>query len=146
MEFMIINNKLDSNYKVPLGLKQLHEDEWNEFFAKHSIGDEVEFKIKKITRNGLRCYISEYVEGFIRLAELDNKRTSYEEALELYKEGDTHKAILQSTDKSKKRIYLSFRELKRKSEKDEIEKYGKSDNESATTVGDLFENALDKNK
>ena len=34
----------------------------------------------------------------------------------------------------------------KKKEKEDLEKYGKSESESVTTVGDLFENALDKNK
>ena len=146
IEAEIIDNKLDSNYKVKLGLKSLHDKDWDDFFASHSLGDKVEFKIKKITNNGIRCEISQFVEGFIRLGEIDNKRTSYEECLEQFKEGEVHTAALIGAEKGKKRIYLSFKELKRKAEKDEIEKYGKSENESATTIGDLFESALDKNK
>jgi len=146
IEAEIIDNKLDPNYKVRLGLKSLHDKDWDDFFASHSLGDKVEFKIKKITNNGIRCEISQFVEGFIRLGEIDNKRTSYEECLEQFKEGEVHTAALIGAEKGKKRIYLSFKELKRKAEKDEIEKYGKSENESATTIGDLFESALDKNK
>ena len=54
--------------------------------------------------------------------------------------------VVQSTDRTRKRVYLSFRELKRKKDKEDLEKYGKSENESITTVGDLFESALDKKK
>lgn len=146
IDVMIIDDKLDSNFKVRLGLKQLHEKDWDDFFSNHSTGDEVEFKIKKITQNGIRCEISKFVEGFIRLGEIDNKRTTYEECHDRFKEGETHKATLVSVERKNKRIYLSFKEMKRKTEKNEIEKYGTSDNDSATTIGDLFESALDKNK
>lgn len=146
IDVMIIDDKLDSNFKVRLGVKQLHDKDWDEFFASHSIGDKVQFKIKKITNNGIRCEISKFVEGFIRLAEIDNKRTSFEECQEQFKEGESHEAVMISAEKHKKRIYLSFKALKRKVEKDEIEKYGKSETESATTIGDLFESALDKSK
>ena len=51
-----------------------------------------------------------------------------------------------SSDYERKRIYLSFRAMKRKRERDDIDKYSKSASESITTIGDLFESAIDKRK
>ncbi len=144
IKVMIISDDLDMNYKVRLGFKQLQDDEWNEFFATHKPGDKINIKIKAVTETGIRCEISKFIEGFIRLGEIDEKKTSYEEASEKFKPGEEHEAVIHSTDRYKKRIYLSFNEVKRKKEKEDLEKYGKSDNESVTTIGDLFESALDK--
>ncbi len=146
IKVMIIGDDLDMNYKVKLGYKQLHENEWNEFFATHKTGDKVNIKIKSVNETGIRCEISKFIEGFIRLGEIDEKKITFEEAKEKFLIGEEHEVAVQSTDRSRKRIYLSFRELKRKKEKEDLEKYGKSESESVTTVGDLFENALDKNK
>jgi len=146
IKVMIIGDDLDMNYKVKLGYKQLHENEWNEFFATHKTGDKVKIKVKSINETGIRCEISEFIEGFIRLGEIDEKKITFEEAKEKFLPGQEHEVAIQSSDRNRKRIYLSFRELKRKKEKEDLEKYGKSESESVTTVGDLFENALDKNK
>ncbi len=146
IKIMIIGDDLDMNYKVKLGLKQLHEDEWNEFFATHKTGDKIKIKVKAVTETGIRCEISKFVEGFIRLNEIDEKKITLEEVRNKFKIGDEHEVAVHSTDRNRKRIYLSFRELKRKKDKEDLEKYGKSENESVTTVGDLFESALDKKK
>jgi ribosomal protein S1 len=55
-------------------------------------------------------------------------------------------ALILNTDPEKKRIYLSIRALTRKREREEIDKYSKSDSEPMTTIGDLFESAIDKKK
>lgn len=142
----IIGKNLDMNYKVKLGVKQLHDPEWDDFFKSHKNGELVKIKVKKVTENGIRCEISKFIEGFIRLSEIDDKKVTFEDIQEKYKEGDSLEAAIHSTDKFKKRIYLSLKERKKKKEKEELEKYGKSDNESVPTIGDLFENALDKKK
>jgi len=146
IQVMIIGNDLDMNYKVKLGYKQLHEDDWNEFFATHKPGDKVNVKVKMVNETGIRCEISKFVEGFIRLGEIDEKKITFEEAREKFLPGNAYEVAIHSLDRNRKRIYLSFRELKRKNEKEDLEKYGKSGNESVTTVGDLFESALDKSK
>ncbi len=146
IKVMIISNDLDRNYKVQLGYKQIHENDWDEFFATHKIGDKVKIKIKSVLESGIRCEISEFVEGFIRLSEIDDKKVTFEEVQEKFKSGEEYEVAVQSTDRKRKRIYLSFKELKKKKEKEDIEKYGTSDKESVTTVGDLFESALDNKK
>ncbi|MEN8152900.1 MAG: S1 RNA-binding domain-containing protein [Acidobacteriota bacterium] len=143
---MITGNNLDMNYKVKLGFKQTQDPEWDEFFSSHKKGDLINIKVKKVTENGIRCEISRFIEGFIRLGEIDDKKVTFEEISEKYKEGENLEVAIHTMDKFKKRIYLSFKEMKKKKEKEELEKYGKSDNETVTTIGDLFESALDKKK
>ena len=143
---MIISDDLDMNSKVKLGYKHLHEDEWNEFFATHHNGDKIKVKVKSVNDTGIRCEISTFIEGFVRLAEIDEKKVTVEEAKEKFKPGEEVEVAIQSTDRNRKRIYLSFKELSKRKEKEDLEKYGKSENESVTTVGDLFESALDKKK
>jgi len=90
--------------------------------------------------------ISKNIEGFVRINEVDDKKLELEDVEKLHKKGDELEAMVVNTDAEKKRVYLSFKALKRKREREEIDKYSKSDSEPVTTIGDLFENAIDKKK
>lgn len=144
---VIISESLDSNYKVRLGVKQTSDPEWKEFFDTHRPGTIINVKIKRVTDKGMPVEISKNIEGFIRINEADERKLEFEDLEKLFNPGQKLDALLVSTDPEKKRIYLSVRALKRKKEREEIDKYSKSDSEPMTTVGDLFENALgDKKK
>jgi len=146
IEAMILSNTLDSNYKVKLGTKQLSDAEWRDFFTTHKPRTIIPVKIKKAGERGITVEISKNIEGFVRINEVDEKRLTFEEIEQKYKSGDSQEALILQTEPDKKRIYLSFKALVRKKEREEIQKYSKSENDSVTTIGDLFENAIDKNK
>ena len=103
-------------------------------------------EVKKVNDKGISVQISKNIEGFIRLNEVDEKRLSFEEIEAMIKPGEKREALVVTSDYERKRIYLSFRAVEKKREREEIEKYGKSGNEGITTVGDLFQNALDNKK
>lgn len=146
IEVMILSDNLDSNYKVKLGTKQLSDTEWSDFFADNKPRTIIPVKIKKVGERGITVEISKNIEGFVRINEADEKKLTFEEIEAKYKPGDKIDALILQTDADKKRVYLSFRAVEKKKEREEIEKYSKSESESVTTIGDLFENAIDKNK
>ena len=146
IDVMILNDSLDSNYKVKLGVKQLADDEWRKYINENRHGAIVPIKIKKVTENGISVEISRNIEGFIRPNEIDDKKLELEEINKLYHPGDKVEAMVLNSDFERKRIYLSLRAVKRKREREEIDKYSKAESESVTTIGDLFENAIDKKK
>ncbi len=146
IEAMILSEELDSNYKVKLGLKQLANEEWKEFCGKTKPGTIINVKIKKPGERGISVEITKNIEGFVRVNEVSDKRLTFEEIGQKYRVGHSREALLLATDFDKKRVYLSFKAVDRKREREEIEKYSKSENESVTTIGDLFENAIDKKK
>jgi small subunit ribosomal protein S1 len=146
IDVMILSETLDSNYKVKLGLKQLSDDEWRQFINQHKHGSIVKVKVKKVTENGMSVEISKNIEGFIRPNEIDEKKPDMEEAVKNFKPGDEIDALILNSDYDRKRIYLSVRAVRRKKEREEIDKYSKADNEPITTIGDLFESAIDKKK
>jgi len=146
IDCMILSESLDSNYKVKLGIKHLSDGEWREFFKNNRPGSVLKVKIKKITDKGIPVEISKNIEGFVRINEVDDKKLELEDVEKLHKKGDELEAMVVNTDAEKKRVYLSFKALKRKREREEIDKYSKSDSEPVTTIGDLFENAIDKKK
>ncbi len=146
IEAMILSKTLDSNYKIKLGTKQLSDNEWHDFFAAHRARSIIPIKIKKVAEQGISVEISKNIEGFVRINEVNEKRLTFEEIKEKYKTGDSRDALILQTEPGKKRIYLSFKALERKKEREEIEKYSKSASDKVTTIGDLFESAIDKNK
>ena len=146
IEAVILSDELDFGYKVNLGIKQLSDDEWGEFFKNNRVGTIVEVKIKKINENGIAVEISRNIEGFIRLSDIDENRLTIEEINKNYKVGEKRGALVTRTLPDKRRVYLSFKELNKKREREEIEKYSKSNNKSSTTVGDLLESAIVKKK
>jgi small subunit ribosomal protein S1 len=146
IDVMILSEHLDSNYKVKLGLKQLSDPEWKQYIGQNRPGSIVNVKVKKVTENGMSVEISKNIEGFIRPNEMGEQKTEMDSAEKLYEVGSEIEALIISSDFERKRIYLSIRALKKKKEREEIDKYSKSDNETVTTIGDLFQSAIDKRK
>jgi 4-hydroxy-3-methylbut-2-enyl diphosphate reductase len=146
IEAVILSDTLDSNYKIKLGTKQLSDSEWKDFFSNNKPKTIINVKIKKVNEKGIVVEITKNIEGFVRINEVDEKRLTPEEIEKKYKPDETREALILQTEPDKKRVYLSFKAVDRKKEREEIEKYSKSESDSITTIGDLFENAIDKNK
>ena len=148
IEAMIVSKGLDMNNKIRLSYKQVFDHEWDDFFARNKPGNIIPVVVKKVEDRGIRVEISRHIEGFVRLSDLDEKRVEMEEAAQMFKPGEQRDALILSTAPDKKRIYLSFRAVSEQREREEIEKYMKpgSESSSMTTIGDLFVNAIDKNK
>ncbi len=146
IDAMIISDELDQNYKVRLGLKQLTDKEWNEFFSAHRPGDIIEVAVKRVSDKGVSVEVSKSIEGFVKLSEISEERIDAENIEEHVKSGEKREALIMNVYSDKKRVYLSFKAVGRKKEREEIEKYATSTNETVTTIGDLFQSAIDNNK
>jgi small subunit ribosomal protein S1 len=148
VEVMIMGKTLDMNNKVRLSYKQVFDREWDDFFVRNKPGNIIPVVVKKVEDRGIRVEISRHIEGFVRLSDLDEKRIEQAEAETMFKPGDQRDALILSTAPDKKRIYLSFRAVSEQREREEIAKYMKPGSETSamTTIGDLFENAIDKNR
>jgi small subunit ribosomal protein S1 len=147
IQAMILSDELDKNYKVKLGLKQIEDDAWKEFFNTHKVGSVIKVTVKKIMNNGVKVRINDAIEGFVRIGEISKKRIEPEEIAQEVNEGEEREALVVSTQADRKRINLSFKAVTAKKEKEDIEKYMKSDDtKSITTIGDLLETEMDKKK
>jgi small subunit ribosomal protein S1 len=146
VEVMILSDELDSNYKVKVGVKQLSDGEWREFFNKNKPGDIIPIKIKRIGEKGINAEISKNIEGFIKISEVSEEKISAEDLSKNIKVGDKKEAVILNTYPDKKRIYLSLKAASKKKEREDIEKYLKSSNDKVTTIGDLLQNEIDKTK
>ncbi|MBN1196011.1 MAG: 30S ribosomal protein S1 [Candidatus Aminicenantes bacterium] len=141
---VILDRELDQNSKVKLGLKQLTDDEWNDFFAQNPPGSIVDVKVKRVLERGVAVEISRNIEGFVRIGEVDENRITPEELQDMVKAGEQRQATVVTTHPDKKRVYLSFRAVAKQKEREEIEKYMTPSSDSITTIGDLLQNEIDK--
>jgi small subunit ribosomal protein S1 len=150
MDFMIIADELDKNYKVQLGIKQLTGHEWKEFQHKHKPGNIIQVIVKKLTDKGIVVEVTRNIEGFVRLSDFEEQKDEQkaEPAIPMdhYKVGEKYDALIMRTEADKRKVYLSFRAVSRVREREEIEKYMKGGDDSRTTIGDLLQNVLDKKK
>jgi small subunit ribosomal protein S1 len=146
IDAMIISNELDRNYKVQLGIKHLSDSEWKSFFAKHKPGNTIEVTVRKITDGGITVEITRNIEGFIRLGDIDEEQVTVQDLEKKFKVGDKIEVMISRAEPDRRKVYLSLRALNKVREREEIKKYMKAEDESVTTIGDLLQNELDKNK
>ena len=93
--------------RISLGIKQLEQDPFQNFLAKHEKGSIVTGTIKEVDAKGAVIILADYVEGYIRASEIQRDRV--EDARTLLKEGDTVDAKFIGIDKKSKTISLSIK-------------------------------------
>jgi len=96
--------------RISLGLKQVQQNPWESFSAKHPKGSIVEGEVKNMTEFGLFIGLDGDVDGMVHLSDLDWKRPG-EEAIKDYKKGDQVKAVVLDVDREKERISLGIKQL-----------------------------------
>ncbi len=96
--------------RISLGLKQCMENPWDSFSKNFKVGDTVEGTVKNITEFGLFIGLDENLDGMVHLSDLDWNRSG-DEAIAVYKKGDTVKAIILDVDPEKERISLGVKQL-----------------------------------
>jgi small subunit ribosomal protein S1 len=146
IDAMIISDELDRNSKVQLGIKHLSENEWRQFFAKNKTNSIVEVGVKKVIDGGIIVEVSRNIEGFIRGGDIDEEQVSLAEMEQKFKPGDRIQAMILRIEPERKKVYLSLKAVNKAREREEIKKFMKADDETVTTIGDLLQNELDRNK
>jgi small subunit ribosomal protein S1 len=101
--------------KILLGMKQLLEEEWNEFISKYKVGDIVKGKVKKLIEKGAIVDLGENIEGFIPVSEIALERINIpSDKLELHQEVE---AKIIKIDPENKKITLSIKQILLEEEK-----------------------------
>ncbi|MFO1033451.1 MAG: 30S ribosomal protein S1 [Hyphomicrobiales bacterium] len=96
--------------RISLGLKQVQQNPWESFNARHPKGSVVEGEVKNMTEFGLFVGLDGDVDGMVHLSDLDWKRPG-EEAIKDYKKGDKVQAVVLDVDREKERISLGIKQL-----------------------------------
>jgi len=133
IEVMVIS--VDSeNRNIKLGIKQLSEDPWKDFFENHKAGSPVEGEVSSVTDFGLFLRIPGGIEGLIHKTNLvDNREENPDEALKKYKTGDKLKAVVLEIQSDKQKVAFSIRDYQKKVQRDELSRYMAREESSDST-------------
>jgi len=93
--------------RISLGIKQLEQDPFQNFLAKHEKGSLVKGTVKEVDAKGAVITLADHVEGYLRASEIQRDRV--EDARTLLKEGDSVEAKFIGVDKKSKSISLSVK-------------------------------------
>lgn len=101
-----------NNEKISLGLKQLHENPWEQVSKSLKIGDRIKGRISSITDYGLFVEVAKDIEGLVHISEISwtdrisNLNTRFHV-------GDEINVLVVSLDKENRRISLSIKQLEK---------------------------------
>jgi small subunit ribosomal protein S1 len=93
--------------RISLGIKQLEQDPFQNFLAKHEKGSLVKGTVKEVDAKGATITLADHVEGYLRASEIQRDRV--EDASKLLKVGDSIEAKFIGVDKKSKNISLSIK-------------------------------------
>jgi small subunit ribosomal protein S1 len=121
--------------RISLGIKQLEEDSFAAYFAKHPKGTIVEGKVTEVTPKMLTVDLGNGIFGKLRVSDISN--ANIKDAGEIFSLDDEIKAVITSYDKKARALNLSTKDLLGKSEEAVSE---------TTTFGDLLKEKFEKSE
>ncbi len=98
------------NRRISLGLKQVEANPWDVIESKFPAGTIIEGQIKNITDFGIFVGVDEGIDGLVHISDLSwVKRIKHPS--EIYKKGDSVKAVVLSIDGENERFSLGIKQL-----------------------------------
>ena len=98
------------NRRISLGLKQVEPNPWDVIESKFPAGTIIEGQIKNITDFGIFVGVDEGIDGLVHISDLSwVKRIKHPS--EVYKKGDSVKAVVLSIDGDNERFSLGIKQL-----------------------------------
>jgi len=96
--------------RLSLSLRQAEPNPWEEFAAKHRVGDKVTGKVRNLTEFGAFVELAPGVDGLVHISDLSwSRRISHPS--EVVQKGQEIEAIITALDVVNQRISLSMKEL-----------------------------------
>jgi small subunit ribosomal protein S1 len=130
------------NERFSLGIRQLIPDPWRELARRYRKGDVVAGKITNLTDFGAFVELEEGIEGLIHVSEISREKV--ERPSDVLKVGDKVSAVILHIDPAERRIGLSIRGLKERTEKAEIEKYMSNQGSASHSLGALIQEEMER--
>ena len=96
--------------KISLGMKQTAPNPWDIIEEKYPEGTEIEGKVKSVTDFGAFVGLEEGVDGLIHISDMSWTK-HIKHPSELFKKGQSVKAIILKIDKEKERLSLGYKQL-----------------------------------
>jgi small subunit ribosomal protein S1 len=141
VEAMVLN--IDAkNERFSLGIKQLTPDPWKEVAQRYRRGEVVTGKVTNLTDFGAFVELEEGIEGLVHVSEISREKV--ERPADVLKVGDKISAMVLHIDPNERRIGLSIKGIKEKTEKAEIEKYISNQGSTSPSLGALIQEEMDR--
>ena len=140
MECCVVGIDADSR-RIRLGVKQLHDNPWEDFAKKNPVGSVIEGEVTNKAEFGVFVTLGNGIEGLIHKSNIaTSKEVSYEDALEAVNKGDKLRAAVTDINVFKQKVSLSVREVAIHEERKEISKYldGATEDDGTYTLGDML--------
>ena len=96
--------------KISLGMKQTAPNPWDIIEEKYPEGTEIEGKVKSVTDFGAFVGLDEGVDGLIHISDMSWIK-HIKHPSELFKKGQSVKAVILRIDKDKERLSLGYKQL-----------------------------------
>jgi small subunit ribosomal protein S1 len=125
------------NQRLSLGLKQLGEDVWEEFFNRQQEGDIVDGKVVRLTNFGAFVEIEEGIEGLLHVSEVDDERVEKPEDKLVV--GESYRMKIIKISPLERKIGLSIRAVNI----DDYESHYTSQGSPNATLGDVADFGAD---
>ncbi|MEI6708816.1 MAG: 30S ribosomal protein S1 [Methylococcales bacterium] len=122
--------------RISLGIKQLEQDPFQNFLAKHEKGTLVKGNVKEVDAKGAIITLADHVEGYLRASEIQRDRV--EDASKLLKVGDSIEAKFIGVDKKSKSISLSMKAKDHDEESHTIKDHTQQSVVGSPTFADIF--------
>jgi len=98
------------NRRISLGLKQVEPNPWEVIGEKFPVGTIIEGQVKNITDFGVFVGVDEGIDGLVHISDLSwTKRVKHPS--EIFKKGDTVKAVVLNIDRENERFSLGLKQL-----------------------------------
>ena len=98
------------NRRISLGLKQVEPNPWEVIGEKFPVGTIIEGQVKNITDFGVFVGVDEGIDGLVHISDLSwTKRVKHPS--EMFKKGDTVKAVVLNIDRENERFSLGLKQL-----------------------------------
>jgi small subunit ribosomal protein S1 len=131
-----------ANERFSLGVKQLTPDPWKEVARRYRKGDVVAGKVTNVTDFGAFVELEEGIEGLVHVSEISREKV--EKPSDVLKVGDTLSAVVLHIDPHERRIGLSIKGLKERTEKAEVAKYISDQGSTSPSLGELIQEEMEK--
>ncbi|HYA91052.1 MAG TPA: 30S ribosomal protein S1 [Thermodesulfobacteriota bacterium] len=133
-----------NNERFSLGIKQLTPDPWRDVARRYRKGEVVAGKVTNVTDFGAFVELEEGIEGLVHVSEISREKV--EKPSDVLKVGDTLSAVVLHIDPHERRIGLSIKGLKEKTEKAEVEKYISDQGSTSPSLGELIQEEMERRR
>ncbi|MCK5263388.1 MAG: S1 RNA-binding domain-containing protein, partial [Gammaproteobacteria bacterium] len=130
--------------RISLGIKQMEQDPVSTYMAEYKKGAIVKGTVLSVDAKAAIIDLGDGVEGTLRASELSRDRV--EDASTVLKVGDEVEAKLMGVDRKSRALNLSVKAKDYEDESEAMKDYSKSQETTATTLGDLLKEQMDASK